>query len=150
MLLSKSCEYGLRATLFLASSGQKNYTSISEISDKLDISFHFLTKILQKLNAQGLLESFKGPNGGVKLAKPGDEIQLLEIVETIDGDDLFNECVLGLPGCGDKKPCALHNKWANHRESIKKMLGSTSLKALADETIEEDYRINFDQTFKEL
>lgn len=150
MLLSKSCEYGLRATLFLASTERDDYISISEISEKLDISFHFLTKILQKLNTQGLLESFKGPNGGVKLAKPSDQIQLLEIVETIDGDELFNECVLGLPGCGDKEPCALHNKWMDQRENIKTMFKSTDLKTLAEESMEKDYRINLEQTFKEL
>ncbi|HEX6982613.1 MAG TPA: Rrf2 family transcriptional regulator [Balneolaceae bacterium] len=150
MLLSKSCEYGLRATLYLASTEAGKFTSIREISDKLDISYHFLTKILQQLTAEGLLESFKGPNGGVRLAKPGKEIQLLEIVEAIDGNELFTECVLGLPGCGMKKPCAMHDKWMNHREGIKEMLESTTLSELADRTRSKNFRISVDRSLDEL
>ena len=74
MLLSKSCVYGLRATLYLATKDRNEFTPIKRLSDKLEISFHFLTKILQQLTADGMLESFKGPNGGVRLTKPGDKI----------------------------------------------------------------------------
>lgn len=147
MLLSKSCEYGMRASLFLAFRDGEGYISIREISDKLDISFHFLTKILQQLTAQSLVTSFKGPKGGVKLAKPGQKIKLLDIVKAIDGDDLFNECVLGLEGCGDREPCALHHKWMDHRIGIKKMLDSTTLKELADQSKAKNYRINLNQSF---
>lgn len=150
MLLSKSCEYGLRATLYLASKEGTEFTSIRQISDKLDISYHFLTKILQQLTAEGLLESFKGPNGGVRLIKGGKEIRLLDIVKAIDGEELFTECVLGLPGCGMKKPCALHDKWANHREGIKKMMSSTSLNELAERTRAQNFRISIDHSLDEL
>ncbi|HET6528261.1 MAG TPA: Rrf2 family transcriptional regulator [Balneolaceae bacterium] len=150
MLLSKSCEYGLRATLYLASLDDDTFTSIRQISDKLDISYHFLTKILQQLTAKGLLESFKGPNGGVKLAKSGKKIQLLEIVEAIDGGELFTECVLGLPGCGMKKPCALHDKWMNRRNGIKDMMESTSLSELSEQSISNCFRITADKGLEEL
>ena len=63
MLLSKSTEYGIRATLYLTSLKQDGYVSIRAISDELDISFHFLTKIFQKLTQAGLLQSFRGPRG---------------------------------------------------------------------------------------
>lgn len=131
MLLSKSCEYGMRAVLFIAFAKEDNYIPIKEISDELGIPHHFLTKILQKLTAAELLKSMKGPNGGVQLKKDSKNIQLLEIVKAIDGSELFTECVLGLPDCGDAKPCALHAKWMDRREDIKKMLGSTTLKELA-------------------
>ncbi|CAN0202088.1 unnamed protein product, partial [Chrysoparadoxa australica] len=49
MLLSKSCVYGLRASIYLASKSDEEFNSIKEMSDKLEISFHFLTKILQQL-----------------------------------------------------------------------------------------------------
>lgn len=51
MLLSKSCIYGLRATLFLSAREQDGFIPIREMSEKLEISFHFLTKILQQLTA---------------------------------------------------------------------------------------------------
>lgn len=147
MLLSKSCVYGLRASLFLASNQNGEFVSIREMSDKLDISFHFLTKILQQLTAAGLMESMKGPKGGVKLSKPGHEIALTEIVIAIDGPELFTECALGLPGCGVEKPCPLHNKWAETRDSIQQMLEETTLVELARKGKEGNLRITADGGF---
>ena len=66
MLLSRSAEYGLRAALYLASLEPSGFVSIRDISDHLGLSFHFLTKIFQKLTRAGLLHSYRGPNGGVR------------------------------------------------------------------------------------
>jgi Rrf2 family protein len=141
MLLSKSCVYGLRASLFLASNQNGEFISIKKLSKKLDISFHFLTKILQQLTAVNLMESLKGPNGGVRLSKPGEKISLLDVVVAIDGDDLFQECVLGLPGCGMEKPCPMHNIWATTRDDIRKMLETNSLIDMAEKGKEGKLRI---------
>jgi len=130
MLLSKSCVYGLRASLFLAANKTGEYISIKEMSSKLGISFHFLTKILQQLTAKGLLESYKGPKGGVKLALPSKEIKFLDVVIAIDGDGLLKECVLGLPGCGHQQPCPLHDEWEKNRTQIRELFGNTTLEKL--------------------
>ncbi|WP_199222861.1 RrF2 family transcriptional regulator [Rhodohalobacter mucosus] len=150
MLLSKSCVYGLRASLYLASKDEDEFTPIKIMSEKLEISFHFLTKILQQLTADGLLESFKGPKGGVKLTKPGSKIALIDVVLAIDGPRLLTECVLGLPGCGLKNPCPLHDKWAVTRDSIRVMLQNTTLKDLAEKGKLENLRLTEDGDFEEL
>lgn len=131
-MLSKSCEYGLRASLYLASLDRDGYVSIGTISEELDISFPFLTKIFQKLNDAGLLESRRGPNGGVALTTPADEITLHEIVVAIDGPDLFQECVLGLPGCGEAEPCPLHEQWTEERSRVETMFRDTTLAELPE------------------
>lgn len=150
MLLSKSCVYGLRATLYLASKERGEFTSIGKMSEKLDISFHFLTKILQQLTADGLLESFRGPNGGVKLTRPGSKIKLIDIVLAIDGQDLLTECALGLPGCGLRNPCPLHDKWAETRDAIRHMFQNTSLTDLAEKGKAENLRLTETGDFEEL
>jgi Rrf2 family transcriptional regulator, iron-sulfur cluster assembly transcription factor len=150
MLLSKSCIYGLRAALYLASKNENEFTPIKKMSDKLEISFHFLTKILQQLTADGLLESFKGPNGGVRLTRPGNKIALVDIVLAIDGPKLLTECALGLPGCGLKNPCPLHDKWAETRDSIRHMLQNTTLRDLAEKGKAENLRLTEDGDFEEL
>jgi len=148
MLLSKSCVYGLRASLYLASLKNGDYIPIRVMSEKLDISFHFLTKILQQLTGAGLMESFKGPNGGIRLSKAGDEITLMEVVEAIDGRDLLTECALGLPGCGVEKPCPLHEKWADTRDNIRHMLENTTLIELAKKGKKENLRITAEGGFE--
>lgn len=150
MLLSKSCVYGLRATLYLATKDRNDYTPINQMSKKLEISFHFLTKILQQLTAEGMLESFKGPNGGVRLTKPGNKIHLIDVVLAIDGPKLLTECVLGLPGCGLKNPCPLHDKWAGTRDKIRTMLQNTTLTDLTTKGKEENLRLTEDGDFESL
>jgi|SRR5690554_1521751 Rrf2 family iron-sulfur cluster assembly transcriptional regulator len=141
MLLSKSCEYGMRATLYIASLEQEGFVSIRDISERLDLSFHFLTKILQKLTHAGILHSFRGPNGGVALAKPAERITLEEIVVAIDGPELFTECILGLPSCGDQKACPMHEEWKEERARLKNMMSQRTLASLAEGINEHDYRL---------
>jgi len=132
MLLSKSCIYGLRASVLLASKNQDNYVNIRELSDELNISFHFLTKILQQLTQSQILESYKGPNGGIKLAKTADSITFMNIVSAIDTDHTIHECLFGLPGCGELKPCPVHDKWSALKEELLEMMNHTTLQDLAD------------------
>lgn len=147
MLLSKSCVYGLRAALYLANQEKGEFVPIRQMSDKLEISFHFLTKILQQLTAEGLLESFKGPNGGVRLLRTGNKVHLMDIVVAIDGPQLFTECALGLPGCGVKAPCPIHDKWAETRDAIRMMLEESTLTELVKKGKAENLRLTADGSF---
>ncbi len=142
MLLSKSCEYGLRAVIYLVVNEEEdNYLSIKKISEKLDIPYHFLTKTLQKLTQQGILESYRGPTGGVTLARPAGEISVKDIVIAIDGKSIFEECVLGLPGCGDAKPCPLHDQWATARNRLNSVFEAMTLSTLARQIETSDVRL---------
>lgn len=150
MLLSKSCVYGLRASIYLATKDNSEFVPIKKMSETIEISHHFLTKILQQLTAQGLLVSYKGPNGGVRLKKPASEITLMDVVLAIDGPDLLTECALGLPGCGHQNPCPLHDKWATTRDSIRKMLENSSLEYLVERGKKEDLRLTNEGGFEKL
>ncbi len=147
MLLSNGCEYGLRAALYLASLEDDPaeegaaYVSIRQISDALDISPSFLTKVLQQLTQAGLMQSLRGPKGGVALARPVGEILIKDLVVAIDGPGLFSECVLGLPGCGEEKPCPLHDSWVTERERLERLFERMSLADLADRTHTSDLRL---------
>jgi len=144
MLLSKSCEYGMRATLYLASLDEDGYVSIGTISDALDISFPYLTKIFQQLNKSGLLTSHRGPSGGVALTRDPAAINLYEIMVAIDDEALFTECVLGLPGCGNADPCPLHDQWVDQRDQLATLFRNTSLAAMA--TRIQDYNVRLTVT----
>jgi Rrf2 family protein len=127
MILSKACEYGLRAMLYLAAHDPDGYEPIGTISDELGISFQFLTKTLQQLNDAGLVTTKRGPGGGVSLTRSPDAITLYDVVAAIDGTDLFEECILGLPGCGDAEPCPLHEQWTEGRSRIESRFQETTL-----------------------
>ena len=143
MLFSKGCTYAIRASLLVTAKEMKDgrkFIPIRELSDELDLSFHFLTKILQVLTEAQIMESFRGPNGGVGLARPAKKITLIDVIAAVDGMALFSECALGLPGCGEKTPCPLHAAWAKRREDLKLMFEKTTLASLAKELKTTDLR----------
>lgn len=141
MILSRGCEYGLRASLYLVSLQEDGYVPIRRLSEDLGIEFHFLTKLFQQLTEAGLLTSQRGPKGGVAFAMSPESVTPMDIVSAIDGTSLFSECVLGLSGCGEDKPCPLHEAWATERDRIRSMFMNTTLAAMADRLVREDYRL---------
>ncbi len=131
-MLSKSCIYGLRASIFIALHEEEGgYVSIGRISEELGISFHFLTKILQHLTEGGIMKSYRGPSGGVRLTRSPASVTLLDVVEILEGEDYFRTCILGLPGCGKENPCPLHEEWAQARKRMRRMFGEARLDKLA-------------------
>ena len=141
-MFTKSCEYGIRASLLLAAStDEEPYTPIKEISEVLDISYHFLTKTLQKLTEHGIMQSYRGPRGGVALALPADDISVKDIILAIDGPALFEECVLGLPGCHCATPCPMHEQWSTTRDAIEHEFATKTLGHLAEAIQSSDVRL---------
>ena len=141
MLLSKTSEYGIRAMLHLAGVGGDVYLPVKRISKDLDISFHFLTKIFQQLTRAELVDSYRGPNGGVRLRCEVRSIAVKDILVALEGDDLFTKCVLGLPECGEGHPCPLHEHWARSRMQIETMFGGKSLIDLGAELRSGGFRL---------
>ncbi|GIV30765.1 MAG: hypothetical protein KatS3mg029_0116 [Saprospiraceae bacterium] len=134
--------YALRALAYLVShGGEQDYVSIGQISTELDISFHFLTKIFQQLTQAGMLESSRGPSGGIRLAKPPKDIRLADIVLVLEGPDFFDTCLLGLPGCGAFAPCPVHDFWKDTKEALRKEFSVTTLAELGAKVSEERLRI---------
>lgn len=144
MILSKACTYGILAALYVAKETGKAgvFVSIREMSEDLNISFHFLTKILQKLTSAGVLKSMKGPKGGVAFTRDPHELTILDVVLAIDGREIFTECVLGLPGCGNEKPCPIHEYWAEAREELREMFQSKTLGETAHDVKELKLRLS--------
>lgn len=141
MLLNKTSEYGIRAMLYLAQAGSNGYISAGDIGRQLDISSHFLTKIMQQLTAAGLVKSYRGPNGGLALARDPESISVRDVYVALEGDSLFSECVLGLPECGNRKPCPFHDQWAAARDRISRMMSEQSLKDLGSDLRDGIYRV---------
>jgi Rrf2 family protein len=135
VIFSKKCEYGIQAVLYLASRNPEKMISAEEISKELKIPKEFVSKILQNLTSGGIIESRKGKGGGFSLAKSSHKIKLLEVVESIDGLDVFNSCVLGFPNCDSKNPCPVHNTWGKLRDEAYNMLNDQTLKELKESTL---------------
>jgi Rrf2 family protein len=133
MILSRACEYGIQALVFLNDQPRDRYVAVKDIAAGTRISASFLAKILGQLVSHGLLASMKGPRGGVRLARPTSEVNIVEVVEAIDGLESLKKCVIGLPRCSSQSPCPLHELWGPLREGIADMLSRKSLRELLEE-----------------
>jgi Rrf2 family transcriptional regulator, iron-sulfur cluster assembly transcription factor len=143
-ILSNGTVYGLRALVYMVSKekeGESGYMSIGEISEKMDISFHFLTKTFQKLTQSGLLQSYRGPSGGIRLSRKAEDITLTDIVLVLEGPEFFSTCLLGLPGCGREKPCPVHNFWEVTKSTLKEEFDTTSLAELGNKVTRDRLRL---------
>lgn len=128
-MFSKTCEYAIRATIYIASeSAEGKRCDIRDIARKIESPESFTAKILQRLVKADIIKSIKGNGGGFEIEKLLlKQIKLEKIVKTIDGNDLFDRCSLGLHDCSDRQPCPFHHKYKPIRENLKKALEETSL-----------------------
>lgn len=118
-MFSKSCKYAIRAVLFLAiNSDEDNKIGVEEIADRLDVSRHFLAKILQQLTKNRMISSVKGRNGGFYLTEKNRSSYLVSVIESFDGPGVFTDCVLGLESCSNEKPCPYHDTMMQYRRAF--------------------------------
>lgn len=127
-MLSKSCEYALRAVAYIALNAEKDKRiGIKEIAKELSLPAPFLAKILQTLVKAKILTSIKGPNGGFFINGNPQKITLLDVIEIIDGMETFRKCAIGLKRCSDHKPCPIHSEVKTYRDGLRESLRKKTL-----------------------
>lgn len=134
-MFSKSCEYGLRAIIYIAQQTEKNNkVSLTIISEAIGSPQAFTAKILQQLTKNNVVTSIKGPYGGFIIeADKMKTTTLSKVVKILDGDTIYTGCGLGLTQCNADSPCPLHFKFVAIREQLREMLENTSLEMLVND-----------------
>ena len=118
-MLSKSCEYALRAIVYISCNASEDHKlGFKAVAEKLDIPSAYLGKILQILTKNGVIRGVKGPKGGFYLRESCKQEKLIKVVEVIDGLDYFSKCGLGMHECSDERPCPMHDDLKGIRDGI--------------------------------
>lgn len=91
MKLTAYSDYALRVLTFLAVNDDRLCT-IKEIADTYRISKNHLMKLVHELGRAGILETVRGRSGGIRLARPPQEINLGDVVRTTEDDFNIVEC----------------------------------------------------------
>lgn len=133
-MFSKACQYGIKASVYIASQsalGQR--VSLKDIAFNINSPEAFTAKILHQLAKKNILQSLKGPTGGFEIpAGRAENIKLRDIVSSIDGNTIYEGCAMGFESCDAERPCPMHNKFVGIRRDLKVMLENTSLMDLAN------------------
>ena len=91
MKLTQYSDLGLRLLMYLAMREGESVT-IQEASDRFAISKNHLVKISHQLTKQGLIVSTRGRNGGVRLARPSESINVEEVLRATEDNFDLVEC----------------------------------------------------------
>lgn len=106
----------------------------SELAGRIGTTPGFLSQAMTPLVAKGWVRSDPGPTGGyVALVDPGD-LNVLDVIEAVEGPTETGRCVMEDRPCAGTEPCALHLPWASARTELLTRLASTSLSSLATVT----------------
>lgn len=126
--ISEAAVLALHSMAYLAITPDK-LSSTKEIATKLRISEAHLSKVLQRLSKTGLVKSIRGPRGGFVLGKASEEISLLEIYESIDGQLVPSKCLFGDPFYSADK-CILGGLLGAIDDQVRDYLVKTKLNTL--------------------
>jgi len=141
-MLTRSAEYAVRALSLLALRKGDGALHSAEIAAELGLPPQFLTKILRRLTATGLVTSQRGRSGGFRLNRAADEISLLVVVQPFQDGLSRVECLLGQADCSDREACPIHEPWAGIQRSFHDLLAGTTLADVADRAVRNDSPIS--------
>ena len=103
------------------------WVKTSEIARCTEIPSAYLSKLLHKLGLSGFIVAKRGVFGGYALSRSADDIRLLDVVETLEGESAEPMCLLGLSRCSDENPCPAHEFWVAQRMRIEERLRRMTL-----------------------
>ncbi|HEX2964790.1 MAG TPA: Rrf2 family transcriptional regulator [Oculatellaceae cyanobacterium] len=121
MFITRQADYAVRCVLFL-SKDTNRVVSAGNIAETLAVSRTFLAKILQRLSRNGIVTSAQGTAGGFELAKKPREINILDVIEAVQGPLAVNLCAVDNHKCGLSRTCAVHPVWVELRNGIEAKL----------------------------
>ena len=124
MYFTKETDYAVRITRYLAA--QQNRMPAKDIAEHTDVTLRFALKILNKLVGAGLVTSYKGKTGGYELAAPPAQIDLRQIVETIEGPVGISKCLHEDCGC-TTCDCKIKNIYADIAQMVNEKLESHTI-----------------------
>jgi len=127
MRLSRESEYGLAGVIYLAGQRPGAVLTVKAVADAEAMPRMFLAKTFARLARHGILRSYRGRRRGYELARRPQQINVREVLEGIEGPDLFARCIFRSGQCSDRQPCVLHAKWAAVRPQLEALLAATTL-----------------------
>jgi Rrf2 family transcriptional regulator, iron-sulfur cluster assembly transcription factor len=130
-LIRRNTDYAIRAMVYLAKNYQKEPVSAARISQDGKLSYQLLCKLLQKLQKNRLVKSSMGPRGGFSLGREPSAINILQIIEAIQGPVSLNRCLLDANFCKRKKNCPVSKKLSKLQKGINRSLAEIKLEELA-------------------
>ena len=131
MKLTTKGRYAVTAMLDLALHAQKGPVSLADISERQGISISYLEQLFSKLRKNELVSSVRGPGGGYRLSRDGNQIFVAQIIDAVDEKVDVTRC-MGEGNCQDGETCLTHDLWQDLSNQLHNFLSEISVQSLVD------------------
>lgn len=129
MRLTTKGRYAVTAMLDLALHTHNGPTSLSDISQRQEISLSYLEQLFARLRRAGLVNSVRGPGGGYRLSQPADAISVSKVIDAVNETVDATRCQ-GLSDCQQGDTCLTHHLWCELSGQIRHFLDEMTLAQL--------------------
>ena len=129
--LSKKVDYALMALMHLAQ--EEGSRSTREIAELYAMPQDLLAKILQKLAKGGLVVSHQGTKGGYQLGRPAASINVVQVVEAVEGGLSLTQCLTDVGACDQFDTCNIKSPLQRLNDHVLLTLSRVTIAAMCEE-----------------
>ena len=145
MRLTTKGRYAVTAMLDLALHGNERPVSLADISGRQNISLSYLEQLFAKLRRNELVKSVRGPGGGYRLSRSGDEIYVAQIIDAVNEAVDATGC-RGTSDCQQGEVCLTHHLWCDLSDQIYSFLKGIDLGQLVERKGVQEVAVRQDST----
>jgi len=132
LTISRETDYAARVVLHLALQSPDSRVTTQQIARERLIPRALVRRVVTRLSAAGLINTTRGSDGGITLARPASEISLLEIVEAFEGPLALNICTVEPEACPLMPACTVRDAWVHARAILRQHLRQITFDKLAN------------------
>lgn len=129
--ISRETDYAARVILHLALQREGDRATAQSIAHMRLIPRSLVRRVVTRLASAGLIVTTRGSEGGIALARPAEQISLLEVVEAMEGPVALNVCTVQESACPLVPACNVHNAWVYARGLLRDHLQQITFDQLA-------------------
>jgi FeS assembly SUF system regulator len=123
--ISKLTDYAILIMVELTRDGEM--LSAHTLAERIYVEVPTASKVLKLLAGNGLLESYRGANGGYRVSRTGAEISVAEVIAAIEGPIAMTECSVEEGLCSQEDNCGLRSNWQRISLAVAQALRDVSL-----------------------
>jgi FeS assembly SUF system regulator len=123
--ISKLTDYAILVMVELARDGEM--LSAHALAERVNVEVPTASKVLKLLTGAGLLESYRGVNGGYRVTREAGEISVAEVIAAIEGPIAMTECSVEEGLCNQEDNCGLRGNWQRISVAVARALADVSL-----------------------
>lgn len=131
--INRQTDYAVRVLLALAKQPPDTRLSTAEIREEMLIPKSVSLRVVADLARGDFIETFPGRDGGIKLARPAAEINLLQVAEHFEANFSVSECIHAKGACPFEEKCPVRRRWAHLQSVIMKELRSITFAQLRED-----------------